>query len=155
MPTSAPEMPVTLTDPVAFFCAVSTVAMVSPPIRAATCAALAAADDSNSAAEAAKIERKFIVKLPVFLDPLGINTAGTGGAAKRMQQPENNFRQMHPNAASQGRTTMQRHRHDRKWHHHRKPAGSRPARSGARGAACRGAGALRGRRPRRVARDLR
>src|SRR3954451_13712344 len=66
MPTSAPEMPVTLTDPVAFFCAVSTVAMVSPPIRAATCAALAAADDSNSATEAAKIERKFIVKLPVF-----------------------------------------------------------------------------------------
>src|SRR5258705_409652 len=36
MPTSAPEMPVTLTDPVAFFCAVSTIAMVSPPIRAAT-----------------------------------------------------------------------------------------------------------------------
>src|SRR5207253_6907641 len=66
MPTSAPEMPVTLTDPVAFFCAVSTMAMVSPPIRAATRAALAAADDSNSAAEAAKIERKFIVKLPVF-----------------------------------------------------------------------------------------
>ena len=24
---------------------------------------------------------------------------------------------------------MQRHRHDRKWHHHRQPAGSRPARS--------------------------
>src|SRR6266542_2729264 len=86
MPTSAPEMPVTLTDPVAFFCAVSTVAMVSPPIRAATCAALAAADDSNSAAEAAKIERKFIVKLPVFHDPPGTNTAGTGGAAKRMRE---------------------------------------------------------------------
>src|SRR5205807_7579716 len=67
MPTSGPEMPVTLTDPVAFFCAVSTMAMVSPPIGAATCAALAAADDSNSAAEASKIERKFIVKLPVFL----------------------------------------------------------------------------------------
>src|SRR6185503_7570940 len=91
MPTSAPEMPVTLTDPVAFFCAVSTIAMVSPPIRAATCAALAAADDSNNAAEAAKIERKFIVKLPVFHDPLGINTAGTGGGAKRMQHAENNF----------------------------------------------------------------
>jgi hypothetical protein len=56
--------------------------MVSPPIRAATCAALAAADDSKSAAEVTKIERKFIVKLPVFLDPLGINTAGTGGAGK-------------------------------------------------------------------------
>jgi hypothetical protein len=28
---------------------------------------LAAADDSNSAVEAAKIERKFIVKLPLFL----------------------------------------------------------------------------------------
>src|SRR6185503_14269557 len=117
---------------------VSTIAMVSPPIRAATCAALAAADDSKSATEAAKIERKFIVKLPVFHDPLGINTAGTGGAAKRMQHTKNNFRHMHPNAASQGRTTMQGHRHDRKWDDHRQPAGSRPARSGARGAACRG-----------------
>ena len=67
MPTSAPEMPVTLTDPVTFFCAVSTIAMVSPPIRAATCAALAAADGSNNAAEAAKIEQKFIVRLPVLL----------------------------------------------------------------------------------------
>jgi hypothetical protein len=38
---------------------------------------LAAADDSNNAAEAAKIERKFIVKLPVFHDPLGTNTADT------------------------------------------------------------------------------
>src|SRR3954464_7481926 len=101
MPTNAPEMPVTLTDPVAFFCAVSTIAIVSPPIRAATCAALAA-DDSNNATEAAKIERKFIVKLPVFHDPLGTNTAGTGGAAKRMQHTKNNFRHMHPNAASQG-----------------------------------------------------
>ena len=36
IPTSAPLMPVTLTEPVAFFCAVSTVAMVSPPISAAT-----------------------------------------------------------------------------------------------------------------------
>src|SRR2546430_17604977 len=78
MPTSAPEMPVPLTEPIAFFCAVSTIAIVSPPIRAATCAALAAADDSNNAAEAAKIERKFIVKLPVFHDPLGTNTANTG-----------------------------------------------------------------------------
>src|SRR5688572_134081 len=135
MPTSAPEMPVTLTEPVAFFCAVSTIAIVSPPIRAATCAALAAAGDSNSAAEAAKIERKFIVKLPVFLDPLGTNTAGTGGAAKRMQHTENNLRHMHPNAASQGRTTMQGHRHDRKWDHRRQPAGFRLAGSGARGAA--------------------
>jgi hypothetical protein len=89
-----------LTDPVAFFCAVSTIAMVSPPIRAATCAALAA-DDSNNAAEAAKIERKFIVKLPVFHDPLGTNTAGTGGTAKRMQRAEKKFPPVHPNAAPQ------------------------------------------------------
>jgi hypothetical protein len=35
-----------------------------------------------SVAEVRKIERKFIVRLPVFLDPLGINTAGTGGFGK-------------------------------------------------------------------------
>ena len=67
MPTSLPEMPDTLTEPVAFFCAVSTVAMVSPPIRAATCAALAATDPINSAAEAAKIERSIMDELPVVM----------------------------------------------------------------------------------------
>jgi hypothetical protein len=65
--------------------------MVSPPIRAATWAALAAADDSNNAADAAKIERKFIVKTPCVRDPLRTNTAGTRATAKRMQPTENIF----------------------------------------------------------------
>ncbi len=47
------------------------------------------------------------------------------------------------------------HWHDRKWHHHRGACSSRPARSGARSAACRRPGALRRGRPCGVADDLR
>ena len=83
MPTSAPEMPVTLTDAGRLL------------LRGIDHGDGVAADQggdlrrrwrrrmiSNNAAEAAKIERKFIVKLPVFRDPLGTNTAGTGGAGE-------------------------------------------------------------------------
>src|SRR6478735_5707421 len=51
MPTMAPLMPVTFMVAVAFFAAVSTMAMVSLPTRAATCAALAATDVARRATE--------------------------------------------------------------------------------------------------------
>src|SRR6478735_8013588 len=91
MPTRAPEIPVTFTEPVAFFCAVSTMAMVSPPTRAATCAALAAADVINKAAEAAKSERNDMVSSLCFRDPGGTDTRTTGGTGRTDARPRKLF----------------------------------------------------------------